>query len=144
MSASAGTPQLPIAERYAVLELLARANHAFDDLDGPAFAACFTPAGVLESGRGRHVGSGQLAAYVDSSAQRPPHIHFTTNTVIRTDEGGGSRLVVRSNFLYVEQSRPREITDSLAGTYLDSLRRHGGAWLIEHRVARAAQAPRTI
>jgi hypothetical protein len=144
MSASAGTPQLPMAERYAVLELLARANHAFDDLDGPAFAACFTPTGVLESGRGWYAGSGALAADVDSSAPRPPHIHFTTNTVIRTDEGDGSRLAVRSNFLYVEQSRPREITDSLAGTYLDSLRRHGGAWLIEHRVARAAQAPRTI
>src|ERR1700753_2076492 len=100
MSASAGTPQLQMADRYAVLELLAGANHAFDDLDGLMFAACFTPDGVREPSRGRHAGSSQLAAYVALSAQRPPHIHFTTNTVIRTDPADITRLAVRSHFLY--------------------------------------------
>jgi hypothetical protein len=139
MSASTNTGQLQMADRYAVLELLAQANHAFDDLDGPAFAACFTPQGVLESSRGRYVGPVQLAAYVDSSAHRPPHVHFTTNTVIRSHPADGAALAARSNFLYVEQSRPREITDALVGTYADTLRQHGGAWLIERRIARPAQ-----
>jgi hypothetical protein len=141
MPTSVGMRRLQMADRYAVLELLALANHTFDDLDGAGFAACFTAEGVLESSRGQYAGAEQLAAYVDSSADRPPHVHFTTNTVIRRDPVDRARLVARSNFLYVEQARPRHITDSLVGTYLDTLRLHGETWLIEHRIARAAQRP---
>jgi SnoaL-like domain len=128
-----------IAERLDVLELLASLNHRFDDGDGAGFAGCFTPDGVLESSRGSYVGRSEISEYVDRAHDRPPHLHFTTNTVIRRNKLGPG-LTARSNYLYVEQAQPREITSSLAGTYLDEIVRLDDTWRIAHRTARSVQA----
>ncbi|MCW2497221.1 nuclear transport factor 2 family protein [Jatrophihabitans sp.] len=131
--------QLSTADRLEVLELLASLNHLFDDGDGAGFAGCFTPEGVLESSRGSYVGRAEIQQYVASAADRPPHLHYTTNSVIRRNDLGPG-LTARSNYLYVEQALPKEITACLAGTYLDTIVRQDDSWRIAHRIARSVRS----
>ena len=122
---------LSTEDRLAILDLIARYNHALDAGDKEAYAATWAEDGVFELGaqetvRGR-------AAIRDRFANAPPEgvriRHWTANPVI---EGDGDRATLR---LYVMTLRidahGRQV--GFSGLYDDRLERVNGAWKFTHR-----------
>lgn len=110
----------------AIQQLYARYCHAIDDGDGPGFAACFTPDGVLDGGIGDPiVGAEALAGFATAVVAGLPGIrHQATNVAL---DGTGDEATGRA-YLYVyaaADSGPKVIT---TGRYVDTLRRIEGEW----------------
>src|SRR5262245_28254642 len=122
---------LTTEDRLAILDLIARYNHALDAGDKEAYAATWAEDGVFELGtqetvRGR-------AALRERFANPPPEgvrlRHWSTNAII---EGDGDRATLR---LYVMAMRidPQGRQIGFSGVYDDRLERVSGAWKFAHR-----------
>ncbi len=123
--------EVSVADRLEIVELLARINQAFDDGDLDGFVACFEPGGVMSGGRHAE-GYEELKKWVTDSTQRPPHRHFTTNSVVTGEPGDPDRVTVRSCFFYMEQLGATMVVKS-TGLYEDTVVRRGGRWRMKYR-----------
>jgi hypothetical protein len=117
--------------RLAILDLIARYNHALDTGGKEAYAATWAEDGVFELGaqetvRGR-------AAIRDRFANPPPEEmrirHWTTNPVIG---GDGDWATLRLDVMAIRiDAHGRQV--GFSGAYDDRLERVGGAWKSAHR-----------
>jgi membrane fusion protein (multidrug efflux system) len=124
---------LVAADQIAILDGIARMNHAIDANDYPLYASFYTDDGVIDSGFGPpSVGRAALIASRDQSA---PFItnkqHVVGNPVI---SGAGDKATVTYYLTVFE----RRTGLTLAGTadITDPLRRAGGRWRIASHTTR--------
>jgi len=121
---------LAVADRFEILDLAARYNHAVDGGDAAAVAALFVEDGVLDAdATGPIRGRDAIAAYI---ASRPDgwqrRRHWNNSPVI---EGDGDEATLA---LYLAVVSWREtIVPRLVGRYRDELRRVDGAWRFVRR-----------
>jgi uncharacterized protein (TIGR02246 family) len=82
--------KLSIEDRVEIEDLYARYGYGFDEGDGAAWAAVFTPDGsFLRDGEPDLVGSEALSSFVEERAASAPHVtHHTTNILIEGTPGG--------------------------------------------------------
>lgn len=121
---------LSSADRLAILELVARYNHAVDSGDVDTRADTFTEDGVWDSETGGVIRGRE--AIREHARTRAPHAHtwkhWTNSPVI---EGDGDDATIRQYMLLVgvdEPLRPR-----MLGTYEDTLRREANGWRFAYR-----------
>ena len=120
-------------DRLEIQDLVARYCHAVDDGDGPAFAATFTEAGVLDAGALVVEGRPALARFAEGlpRSRRAPR-HVATNLVI---EGDGARATVRAYVqMYALEGDPPRQELVASGRYADELVKRDDRWLFERRV----------
>lgn len=121
------------ADWIAIRELSARYNRAFDDGDGEAFAATFTPDGTLEFAGGgfSRAGRDALASFVATS--RYGNVHATTDAIIEVD---GDRGRQSCTVLLAWRRRDRSrVLFQMTGRYEDELVRTPDGWRFARRVA---------
>ena len=108
-----------------IQQLLARSNTAIDRGDGPAFAACFTPDGVLDMGEtGLLEGVAAIEAVAGTFAAALPGMrHWNNNHVIDID---GDTATATVYFVVVFAGPDARLGPS--GCYFDQLRRTADGW----------------
>lgn len=115
-------------DRLAIMELVARYNHAYDGGDAEAWAATFTEDGVFQSRGRRTQGREALVRRVEDRAERIATFkprHLNNNFVI---EGDGDSATLTCHVLLMSGSDVAAV-----GSYEDVLRRVDGAWRFTHR-----------
>ena len=125
---------LTTADRLEIMELMARINQAFDDMDIPTFIDCFEANGSLSGGRGQATGHDALAKWIAASALRPPHRHFTTNIVLDGAENP-NHATARSHWLQLMEDSGGTLGVEGMGVYKDELVRTGDGWKVKARTA---------
>lgn len=125
-----------LADRLAILELNARYNWACYDRDPAAYAACFTPDGVYESGNtgDRHTGAAQLAAGLAAARDSAWLMgHVTADAFVEVNgETARQRVFV---LLYRREDPHGENQFFASGTYTDDLTRSPSGWLYRQRTS---------
>jgi uncharacterized protein (TIGR02246 family) len=119
-------------DHLAILQLVARYNHAIDGGDGEAFADAFTEDGVLDAGAFVLEGRDALRAFANSfpTTMRAPR-HIATNPVI---DGAGDRAELRAYVqLYALDGEPPAQQVRASGTYRDELVKKDGRWRFVRR-----------
>lgn len=131
---------LTAADQIAILDVIARMNHAIDVNDYPLYASFYTDDGVIDSGFGPpSVGRAAIIASLDQSA---PFItnkrHVVGNPVIN-GEGDTAKVTY---YLTVFE---RQTGLTLAGTAVitDTLRRADGRWRVASHTTRMDPATLT-
>jgi uncharacterized protein (TIGR02246 family) len=119
-------------DRWEINDLYARYAFGWDDADGQAFAAVFTPDGVFHRPEDPPlVGRAEIAAFVAERAQIQPGIrHFTTNIVIEGDQDDTARGTAYVIALRIADDNVRI---RAVGRYHDLLRRLDEGWRIADR-----------
>ena len=117
-----------------IRELYNRYAISWDENRPDDMAACFTPDGVFESGRGRFAGREEILenmanlnkAYGPARKQR----HVTTNVDVhlKGDQGTGTAYFI----YFVGRDGKTEIM--AFGTYHDELRKVDGRWCFSYRM----------
>jgi hypothetical protein len=128
MEMTIGDTEMPIRERIAIGELLARVQLAFDDGDPDGFCACFADDGFLETSDGSKWTREKLHDNVIASRSRPRHRHYTTNLVVRAVPGHPDRASSTAAFMYTEGATLRS-----TGLYKDELTFVEEGWRIARR-----------
>jgi ketosteroid isomerase-like protein len=120
---------LTTEDRLAILDLIARYNHAYDQGDGEAYADTWTEDGVFEGARTAR-GRAELQAMPQSSAERGWSVrHWTANPVI---DGDGDEATMRLYLTVLRIDADGHRIDQ-TGIYTDRLRRVQGSWKFVHR-----------
>ncbi len=119
-----------IQDRFAIRELTARYNRAFDDAEPEPFAAEFIEDGVFEIvGSARFVGRAQIAAAVRAIGFGV--VHATTDAVVRVE---GDAAEQECTLVVASRSRERGPQRLLGtGRYSDRLLRTTDGWKFSSR-----------
>jgi ketosteroid isomerase-like protein len=134
------TSAIPVADRLAIHELLARYAWALDTGDLDALVACFTPDAVVieqvfedpDRWEG-HVGIRRLGQHYFSAPGFPGRQHHVTQVLI---DGDDSLARVRA-FTFVTECRGEPpFVLRFAGYYEDQVVKRHGEWLFTQRVIR--------
>lgn len=115
---------LSVEDQLAIQRLYADYCYAIDDGDGPGFAACFTPDGVLEASPGDPIAEGTEPLAVFAIVLVMPRLrHVATNVSVEgsgDDATGGAYL-----YAYRATEGGHQV---VTARYRDTLRRIGGQW----------------
>ena len=126
-----------LVERTRIRELTARYNRAFDDGDAEAFAATFTPDGVMEVvGGPTTTGRAALA----EMCRHTPYgiVHVTVDAIVEVD---GDRAVQDVTVMVLQRPKPDAGPDERisrldrSGRYHDELVRTPQGWRFSKRTA---------
>ncbi len=110
-------------------QLYAAYNHAVDDGDGKAFAACFVPDGRL--GGDMDVSGGEaLLAFAQGVPMAIPGIRHNSSNILVSGDGDGAS---GKAYLTVIVSKDGQSTVLMTGKYVDSLRRAPEGWRFVER-----------
>ncbi len=122
---------LSVADRLAILDLIARYNHLMDFEDTEGWADCFTADGTFEGGpKLRASGRAELVAFMRRLVARDrPARHWANNVVIEGD-GDEARTTLYLLVVNLTEDGPQP---AHAGVYHDTLRRVDGAWKFHER-----------
>lgn len=120
---------LSATHRLAILEVIARYNHAHEFDDVEAYVACFAEDGVFQTSRNTYTGQAEIRDFFLNSGERLPHVrHWVNSAVI---EGDGDRATSECYFLLLGvEDAPRLI---LNGRYHDMFRKADDAWKLAVR-----------
>ena len=121
---------LSTSDRLAILDLIARYNHAVDTGDGVSFADCWVDAGRFQGSTSIAKGRAELEALPPKLRAANPHTrHWNANIVI---EGDGEEARTSVYVLVIDVSQGPKLRSS--GVYHDTLRRVGAEWRFVSRV----------
>jgi hypothetical protein len=121
-------------ERAEIENLYARYCHTVDALDGPGWAACFTPDGTFEVCTGVHrglklEGRAELAAHAADPEREPRARHWTSNLLLVQREG---YVEGHCYGMRIDISGPRAAVASSV-VYHDEIVQRDGRWLFRSR-----------
>jgi hypothetical protein len=113
-------------------QLYAAYNHAVDDGDGEAFAACFVPDGRL--GGAVDISGGEaLTAFARAVPVARPGIRHNASNILLAP-GEDADAASGKAYLTVVVSKDGESTVSTTGKYVDTLRRTPEGWRFVERL----------
>ena len=126
-----------LVDRTRIRELTARYNRAFDDGDAEAFAATFTPDGVMEV-----TGSFEVRGHegLAQMCRRIPYgiVHVTVDAIVEVD---GDRAMQDVTVMVLQRPKPDAGPDERisrldrSGRYRDELVRTPDGWRFSKRTA---------
>ncbi len=121
---------LSVEDKMAILELVARYNHAVDYGDSDAYVKTFTPDGIFTMGDWTMRGTEELRAFVEKKAQQGDlnTRHWTSSHVV---EGDGDTATHSSYIMIIEMGEIPTI--SATGIYHDKLKNVNGEWKFSRR-----------
>ena len=133
-----------LAERVQALEdekeirrVLIEYGEFLDARDYASYAALFASDGVWSGGFGTFTGPAAIEAMLEENMGEYPdgyinkdNFHLNTTMVVDVD---GDTATARSRYLFVTASPDDKPVVTLAGRYVDELRREGGEWKILRR-----------
>ncbi|MFE9924374.1 nuclear transport factor 2 family protein [Streptomyces sp. NPDC005774] len=125
-----------IADELEIHRLNALYNWACYERDAEAYAACFTPDGVYESGNtgSRNSGHEALAAGIRAAADSAWLMgHVTADSLVDIDGDEATQKVFV--LLYRRESTDGDNAFFASGRYQDSLVRTAGGWKYSHRTS---------
>ena len=140
-----GLGGLPVEDRIAIQDLIARYAWALDTGDIDALVACFAPDAVVieevfedpDRWEG-HEGIRRLGEHYAASPGFPGRQHHISQSIV---EGRGEHCRVKS-FAFVTECRGEPpYTLRFTGYYDDQLVKAGGQWLFKQRVIRLWDGP---
>ena len=124
---------MQLEDRFAIQELLARYCGHLDNGRYAEMAALFTEDGTWDTAFGAAKGRDTIKALVRRLAPpanaEPRMLHLTSNVIIEID---GDTARATSSWIVAQNSKRGPLLDC-AGSYTDSLRKVGGAWLFSYR-----------
>ena len=123
--------ELSNEDRWEIRDLYFRYSYAFDEGDGAAWAAVFTPDGsFLRSGEPDLVGSAALAAFVAERTALAPNVsHHPSNILIEASPDGARGKA----YILALRMDGRELRLRNFGRYDDEFVKFEGAWRIAVR-----------
>jgi uncharacterized protein (TIGR02246 family) len=125
-----------LADEHEIRKLNARYNWACYDRDPDAYADCFVPDGVYESGNSgaRNEGREELREGIIGAMNSAWLMgHISADSVIDVDGDEATQRVFV--LLYRRESPDGENEFFASGTYADSLRRTPDGWRFVHRTS---------
>ena len=137
--------RLPVEDRIAIQDLIARYAWALDTGDSDSLVACFTQDAVVieevfedpDRWEG-HEGIRGLAHHYAASPGFPGRQHHVSQSIV---EGSGARCSVKS-FAFVTECRGEPpYTLRFTGYYDDQLVKVDGEWLFKERIIRLWDGP---
>lgn len=139
------TGGLPVEDRIAIQDLIARYAWALDTGDVDALVACFTPTAVVieevfedpDRWEG-HSGIRRLAEHYAASPGFPGRQHHVSQSIV---EGSGERCSVKSFAFVTECCGEPPYTLRFTGYYDDRVVKSHGQWLFQERVIRLWDGP---
>ena len=120
---------LTIEDRFAIMDLMARYNHAADSGDAEGFADTFADDALFEGSMKTARGRAELIEVIRSTPPDRPARHWNNNILI---EGDGDDATAKVYLLRFDvSSAPPTIIGG--GVYHDVLKRIDGRWRFTHR-----------
>lgn len=110
--------------------LYARYNHAIDSGDGPAFAACFTADGHLDTGMGAQNGTAALDAFAVGTHEMMPGLRHQANNIVMDGDGD----TATGNAFFVGYTVDDGYKAIVTGRYADDLKRTENGWRFTNRL----------
>lgn len=125
--------KLTMDEKFAIMELISRYNHAIDGGDPDGVAACFVPDGVFQGRSGRFVGRAELRKLGMTASPALIPRHVVSNVLIepRPDEPDAAN--VKSHLFYYEVNASGFYFKT-SGVYTDVVVKVDGAWRFRSRL----------
>ncbi|MCA9824274.1 MAG: nuclear transport factor 2 family protein [Dehalococcoidia bacterium] len=120
---------LTIEDKLEIHELYTRYNHAIDSGDGPAWAATFTPDGVLETSIGSPSGTKELIEFCDTLNANYRPRHWVNNLLLEETPTGVTGRCYLMGLLLGEQPGI-----SNTAIYEDEIVRTPSGWRFARRV----------
>jgi ketosteroid isomerase-like protein len=122
---------LTTADIVEIYQLYARYSHAIDSGDGIAYAACFTPDGIMDTTvRGVFTGPSELATVVSAPERVMRHVPLN---IVLTEEAGQADAASGRAYLVVYSGRDGKPEVVSTGRYVDRLAKQDGAWRFTFR-----------
>jgi 3-phenylpropionate/cinnamic acid dioxygenase small subunit len=122
---------LAASDMVEIHQLYAAYNHAVDDGDGEAFAACFVSDGKL--GGDMDVSGGEaLVAFARGVPVSIPGIHHNATNILLAG-GDDADAASGKAYLTVVVSQGGQSTVMMTGRYVDTLRRSPDGWRFVER-----------
>lgn len=123
-----------IEDRIAIRELVARYNHAIDDAEAEAFAACFVPDGRFCVGTDGAVVAGRERLAAMSRAAGVKWVHLTMDPVVTIDGDTATQVCTALIGRRQADRAPGSSTWTSTGRYHDDLVRTDEGWRFVQRV----------
>ncbi len=126
-------PILSFEEKFAIMELITRYNHAVDGGDPDGVAACFLEDGKFEGRSGRFVGRAELRklGMTVTPALMPRHV--VSNILIEPSQSEKDVAHIKSHLFYYEMT-PKGFYFKTSGIYTDVVVRRNGEWKFRSRL----------
>ena len=126
-------PALSFEDKFAVMELITRYNHAVDGGNPDGVAACFLEDGKFEGISGRFVGHTELRklGMTVTPARLPRHI--VSNILIELSPNEKDVAHIKSHLFYYEVT-PKGFYFKTSGIYTDVVVRRNGQWKFRSRL----------
>lgn len=122
-----------IQDKFEILELISRYNHAIDGGDPDGVGDCFVADGTFQGRSGFFSGRVELRklGMTATAALLPRHV--VSNVVITGRKGNPALADVKSHLFYYEVT-PAGFNFKTSGVYTDVVEKSGGEWKFKSRV----------
>jgi hypothetical protein len=129
----AGSTKITRDDKFDIMELIARYNHAIDGGDPDDVAACFLDDGVFEGRSGRFVGRAELRKLgMTLTASCIPR-HMVSNILIEADPNETDAARIKSHLCFYEV-KPEGFHFKTSGIYTDVVVRTPAGWKFRSRL----------
>jgi hypothetical protein len=124
---------LSIEDKFAIMELVSRYNHAIDGGDPAGVADCFIENGTFRGRSGFFSGRQELMKLgMTASGELLPR-HIVSNILIDARDGEHDAADIKSHLFYYEVT-PQGFHFKTSGVYTDVVERTGSGWRFRSRV----------
>jgi hypothetical protein len=124
---------LSMEDKFAIMELITRYNHAVDGGNPDGVADCFLEDGKFEGISGRFVGRAEIRklGMTVTSARLPRHI--VSNILIEPSQSEKDVAHIKSHLFYYEVN-PKGFYFKTSGIYTDIVVRRNAQWRFRSRL----------
>lgn len=124
---------VPLEDKIAIMELIARYNHAVDGGNPDGVADCFVEDGIFQGRSGRFVGRSELRrlGMTVTPALLPRHI--VSNVLIEPHLQEADTATIKSHLFFYEVT-PSGFNFKTSGIYTDVVVKQGGQWKFRSRL----------
>jgi len=120
-------------DKFDIVELISRYNHAIDGGDPDGVADCFIEGGVFEGRAGVFAGAARLRELGMTVTETLKPRHITYNVLIEAKADEKDAATVKSHLFFYEVF-PDQLNFRMSGTYTDVVVRTEKGWKFRSRL----------
>ncbi len=124
---------ISLEDKFAIMELITRYNHAVDGGDPDGVAACFAADGTFQGRSGYFSGSNELRKLGMTVTPSLLPRHIVSNILIRVRAGERDAADIKSHLLFYEVT-PSGFNFKTSGVYTDVVVKTGKEWKFRSRL----------
>src|SRR5581483_2458650 len=129
----AESASISMSDKFEIMELITRYNHAVDGGDPDGVAQCFVPDGTFRGRSGYFAGREELRRLGMTLTRACFPRHITSNVLITGRSGEPNVADVKSHLLFYEV-KPEGFNFKTSGIYTDVVEKRDGQWKFRSRV----------